>query len=228
MPYPNEHAVRITSPSKYKNFRRSNDKFGPGVSVTWGITDKGEVEVQSLRFDKTKFDTKQVKSWLSDHKNIKPIKIEPAKKESLDLTVWDKYKIVQESISVNETVIVQEVLQSVQGIKDIINWFKSETGKKFFETAKSKGISVLNWAAVILSTSMFVGLLYVLFERYRKKHGDKVAAEKLINKLEREKKKLNKDPKIKKKYDSKINQGISKVKSFKFLSNKPKRVESVI
>ena len=31
MPYPNEHAARMTSPGKYVRVRRQNDAFGQGI-----------------------------------------------------------------------------------------------------------------------------------------------------------------------------------------------------
>jgi len=77
MPYKNEHSARIKDPGKYKTFRRENDKFGKGIDVIWGITDKGKAEVQAIRFDAKKFTAKQAKDWLKKH-DYKSIKFEPA------------------------------------------------------------------------------------------------------------------------------------------------------
>lgn len=81
MPYPNEHAARINSPKKYKKFNRVNDKFGSGIDVIFGITDKNKSEIQAIRFDKKKFDVKEAKKWLKDH-DKSFIKFEKAVNES--------------------------------------------------------------------------------------------------------------------------------------------------
>jgi hypothetical protein len=78
--YKGEHSSRINDPKKYKKFRRQNDKFGSGKDVIWGITDKGDVELQAIRFDSKKYSPEEAQSWLKD-KNYKPIKFEPAKEE---------------------------------------------------------------------------------------------------------------------------------------------------
>lgn len=67
-PFPNEHACRKTNPDKYKRFRRQNNKFGSGIHAIWGVTKVGEkVELQSIRFSKSKFTVAQAKKWLKDH-----------------------------------------------------------------------------------------------------------------------------------------------------------------
>jgi hypothetical protein len=79
-PYPNEHAARIERPSRYKRFKRHNDRFGPGVHVIWGILSNGKTEVQAIRFDARRFTMRQVKTWL-DKTGYEPIKLEPATKK---------------------------------------------------------------------------------------------------------------------------------------------------
>lgn len=84
--YPNEHAGRQTDPKQYDRIRRENNKFGSGIHAIWGI--KGDkVELQSVRFDKTKFSPAQAKEWLGKHKFKTSIEPATEKKESLQ-----KYK----------------------------------------------------------------------------------------------------------------------------------------
>lgn len=75
-PYKNEHAARIKSPGQYDSFRRKNNYFGKGIHVIFGIKGK-KSEVQSIRFDSSKFTVKEAKAWLKKH-GYKPILFEPA------------------------------------------------------------------------------------------------------------------------------------------------------
>ncbi len=69
MPYPTEHAARIEDPGKYKTFNRVNNKFGSGIDAIFGKKDANSpMELQAIRFDKTKFTPAQAKAWLKDHK----------------------------------------------------------------------------------------------------------------------------------------------------------------
>lgn len=81
MPLPTEHSARLENPDKYIRFRRENDKFGKGIHAVWGILKNGKVELQSIRFDKTKFTVEQAKKWLKEH-DYKPISFEPASGKS--------------------------------------------------------------------------------------------------------------------------------------------------
>jgi len=65
-PFPNEHACRINEPAKYTSFARDNNKFGPGIHAIWGIKD-GKSELQSIRFDKSKYPAAEAKKWATDH-----------------------------------------------------------------------------------------------------------------------------------------------------------------
>lgn len=78
-PYPNEHAARITDPEKYQGFRRMNDELGDGIHIILGLLD-GTSEIQSIRFDKTKWTVDQAQQWLNDN-GYEPIKFEPAIEE---------------------------------------------------------------------------------------------------------------------------------------------------
>lgn len=55
-------------PSKYIRVRRENDKFGPGISAIWGVTEDKKVELQAVRFDKDKYTPEEARKWLADHK----------------------------------------------------------------------------------------------------------------------------------------------------------------
>lgn len=66
-PFPNEHAARQVDPKKFEKFRRENDKFGEGIHAIWGITADGKTEVQSIRFDSSKFTEEEATKWLKKH-----------------------------------------------------------------------------------------------------------------------------------------------------------------
>ena len=78
MPYPNEHAARITDPDKYDDFVRVNDEFDKGIHAIYGILDSGKLELQAIRFDASKYTADEAKKWLKDH-DIDYILFEPAK-----------------------------------------------------------------------------------------------------------------------------------------------------
>lgn len=65
MPYPSEHAARLVDPAKFAQFRRENDKFGPGVHAIFGITEAGKSELQAIRFDAAAFSLDHVRRWLA-------------------------------------------------------------------------------------------------------------------------------------------------------------------
>ena len=72
--FANEHHAKLIDykTKKYKSIRRQNDKFGDGISVTWGIPQKGSLEIITIIFDKDKFTPAKAKKWLKDH-NKAPI-----------------------------------------------------------------------------------------------------------------------------------------------------------
>ena len=74
MPYPNEHAVRVKSPSGYTSFARK--EIADGVTAVLGIKE-GKSEIQAYRFDRKKFNIKQVREWISKH-DIKSMSVEEA------------------------------------------------------------------------------------------------------------------------------------------------------
>lgn len=67
-PYPSEHAARQADPSKYDSFRRGHPKgFPEGVDAIYGIKG-GKSEIQSIRFDSSKYTEAKAKAWLKDNK----------------------------------------------------------------------------------------------------------------------------------------------------------------
>ena len=78
-PYPNEHAARIKDPEDYQGFRRMNDELGDGIHIILGLKD-GASEIQSIRFDKTKWSVDEAKNWLSEN-GYEPLDFEPAIEE---------------------------------------------------------------------------------------------------------------------------------------------------
>lgn len=81
-PFPNEHAARLRPPGRYKRFRRENNKFGTGIHAIWGVRKTDEkVELQAIRFSKSRFTTAQARKWLRDHDHS-VILFEPASGQS--------------------------------------------------------------------------------------------------------------------------------------------------
>ena len=68
MPLPNEHAARQTDPGSYARFARQHPKGWPaGVDAVFGVTEDGDAELQSIRFDKEQFTPAEAKAWLEEH-----------------------------------------------------------------------------------------------------------------------------------------------------------------
>jgi len=102
-PYPNEHAARITDPKLYDEFKRTNDKFGPGIDAIWGLKE-GEISLQSIRFDKNKYTVDEAKKWLKDN-DYTPIKFEPATEGRTMDQVIETPEVIDE--------IVEEVIEDI-------------------------------------------------------------------------------------------------------------------
>lgn len=80
-PYPNEHAARILNPGKFNEFRRSNDRGGPGVDFIFGIIqDSDPLELQSIRFKVSRYTASEARQWLRDNE-YEPLEFEPATNE---------------------------------------------------------------------------------------------------------------------------------------------------
>lgn len=88
MPFPNEHAARQTSPSKYDSFRRAHPSgFPRGVDVIYGIKD-GKSEIQTVRFKAGLWTVSDAKKWLKDH-GFK-MSVEPASKpKPVKKSLWE-------------------------------------------------------------------------------------------------------------------------------------------
>ena len=102
-PYPNEHAARITDPKLYDEFKRTNDKFGPGIDAIWGLKE-GEISLQGIRFDKNKYAVDEAKKWLKDN-DYTPIKFEPATEGRTMDQVIEAPEVIDE--------IVEEVIEDI-------------------------------------------------------------------------------------------------------------------
>jgi len=109
MPYPGEHAARITDPDQYDRMRRQNNKFGRGVHVIYGVKND-TAEVQAIRFDKDVFTVEEARKWLADH-DYKPIRFEPAASEREEA----EYKPFRRLLSFDLTSIKPGGLEKVDG-----------------------------------------------------------------------------------------------------------------
>ena len=79
-PYPNEHAARIHDPDNYEKFARINDELGDGIHIIVGYKDDDSTEIQSIRFDKSKWTADAAKEWLSEN-GWNVLEFEPAIEE---------------------------------------------------------------------------------------------------------------------------------------------------
>jgi len=68
-PFPNEHAARQVDPTGFVRFRRVNNPRGvpAGISFIFGIRSDNKSEIQSIRFDRSKFTVAEARTWLKDH-----------------------------------------------------------------------------------------------------------------------------------------------------------------
>ena len=107
-PYPNEHAARLEDPDKYQDFRREADAGGEGIDFIYGIINE-TAELQSIRFDKTKYSVDEAIAWLDEH-DYEPIKFEPASEEREMTDISTEVVVEETEQSVDDTVIVSENL----------------------------------------------------------------------------------------------------------------------
>lgn len=108
-PFPNEHAARQLDPGKFKTFRRGNLPNAPaGISVIFGIAG-GKAQLQSIRFDASKFTPDQAKKWLKDHK-FKTSGFEAATKKDAEETTTKLFVPILK-INTEEQTITGVVLQ---------------------------------------------------------------------------------------------------------------------
>lgn len=98
-PYPNEHAARIQNPDKYQGFRRMNDELGDGIHIVLGLLD-GQSELQSIRFDKTKWSVDEAQQWLAEN-DYSVLKFEPAIEEkAMEEQQVDIEEVVEAAVEV--------------------------------------------------------------------------------------------------------------------------------
>ncbi len=77
MPFPNFHAARIRPEGRFERFATQKNQGGDGVDFILGIRADDGSEIQSIRFDRTKFTVAQARKWLADH-DFSPILFEEA------------------------------------------------------------------------------------------------------------------------------------------------------
>lgn len=92
MPYPNEHAARISDPSQFDDFRREADAGGDGIDFIYGLTDNGS-ELQSIRFDLDKYTASEAREWLAEN-DYNPIEFEEATGERMT----DEPKVIEDEV----------------------------------------------------------------------------------------------------------------------------------
>lgn len=143
MPFPNEHSARLQPPGKFDKdaYRRAKGGKLYGkitvpstISIIWGKY-KGKSAPsdppipQSLRFDKSKWTTAQMRKWLSDNK-VKTTKIEPAKqttKKSAEETIKDLIVTWDSEILDNFAALVEERREQLAGEEHEIMDFVGDT-----------------------------------------------------------------------------------------------------
>ena len=76
MPYPSEHAARLVDPDRFESFRRSADELGDGIDAIFGTDDDG-TELQSIRFDASRYSAQEALDWLDEHE-YQPLKFSAA------------------------------------------------------------------------------------------------------------------------------------------------------
>jgi len=135
-PYPREHAARQLDPRQFDEFRRENNKFGPGIHAIWGIKG-GKTKLQSIRFSASRFTVEQAKKWLKDH-NYKT-SVEPAtgvKKTEADESSFiknEEHRIVGGLVyTVGEVDAQGDFVDSSEELfKAMVSWMRSGHPMKF-------------------------------------------------------------------------------------------------
>jgi hypothetical protein len=65
LPFRSEHAARQLPPERFSRFARK--QLAPGVFAILGIDGSGTSQIQSLRFEKTRFSPVEARAWLARH-----------------------------------------------------------------------------------------------------------------------------------------------------------------
>jgi len=133
MPFVNEHAGRLKSPSDFKDFRRK--KLTDGIDAIYGIKSDGKTEIQSLRFDSSKFTETQAKEWLKDN-DFKPILFEPSIGEENEMAEDKKKEELEMEDEVKDVAKDDEEAKPEEKVmqKDVY-----ETAEEADERAKEMG-----------------------------------------------------------------------------------------
>lgn len=142
MPYPNEHAARITPPSGYDRFTRSDKTNTPKSSPLWPIVSSGisvilgwkggKSEIQAFRFPTDKFTEAQAREWLKSN-DVKFISFEPAAevKKTFDIIKRDEEKrLVYGIVYEPETVDAHGDIASAEAIEKAAHDFLPELIRK--------------------------------------------------------------------------------------------------
>jgi hypothetical protein len=151
MPYPNEHAARITDPDQYDEFSRKN--IAPGLDIVLGIKD-GESETQAYRFAKDKFTAAEARKWLKEH-DIDFIKFEKAtgKEASFDdsnkralaytMQAEPKNYVEQEdgSLLVKNSILLTAGIYTDSALRTPLN-YPADTLRKYAGAWKANGLWV--------------------------------------------------------------------------------------
>lgn len=129
---PNEIRHRVKEPGLFEpeTFRRK--EITPGVSIIIGKLknppegQSGSMEVQAVRFDKSKFDTQSAKQWMSQHKLTEGANME-------------EYTKVKAALGLPDTATLDECLATIAKMKEAgvpAPGAQAETDKQLSETVK--------------------------------------------------------------------------------------------
>lgn len=66
MPFEAEHVARLEPAAGFRTFRRQPE--ADGVDYIYGLTENGEIQLQSVRFDAAKHDEQAARAWLDERK----------------------------------------------------------------------------------------------------------------------------------------------------------------
>jgi len=163
MPYPNEHAFRVKSPSAFEkgSFRRKALPGVEGVDIISGKL-KGETNMtaQAYRFKKTKWTYSEAQAWLKRHK-IKPMLSEKATANSAPLEdepkiladdepAFDEQRaeltanmssLVKDGVFEGEDVYITPAVMIVEGVTNGVLYLEEEL-KKFPQAWNGRPVPV--------------------------------------------------------------------------------------
>ena len=163
MPYPNEHAARITKPEGYDRFTRSDKTNTPKSSPIWPIVNGGisvilgwkgnKSEIQAFRFPTDKFTEAQARAWIKDN-DVKVISFEPAAeiKKQFNIAKQDEEKrLVYGIVYEPETVDLHGDIASAEAIEKAAHNFLPELIK-----TNDSGLNIMHDDPVNISKAAIV------------------------------------------------------------------------